>query len=128
MRYLSEEELAIATRFLFISMAITVLEQDMKHVQDGRFKIKEPYLELLEQMLAAAKTERKQLRKSMQDQKIRISPLNRNESFTSYLFIAGRREEQRNYFNPAIRKHVEAIIRELMLKDRPSVHSHSANR
>jgi len=128
MRYLSEEELAIATRFLFISMAITVLEQDMKHVQDGPFKIKEPYLELLEQMLAAAKTERKQLRKSMQDQKIRISPLNRNESFTSYLFIAGRREEQRNYFNPAIRKHVEAIIRELMLKDRPSVHSHSANR
>lgn len=128
MRYLSEEELAIATRFLFISMAITVLEQDMKHMQDGPFKIKEPYLELLEQMLAAAKTERKQLRKSMQDQKIRISPLNRNESFTSYLFIAGRREEQRNYFNPAIRKHVEAIIRELMLKDRPSVHSHSANR
>lgn len=127
MRYLSEQEMDIATRFLFLSMAVTVMEQDIRFVENGRFKIKEPYIEVLEMLIARAKAERKSLRKTMQDRKIRISTLNKNDSFTSYLFIAGRKEEQRNYFNPAIRKHVENIIRELIARGIQTAEINSAN-
>lgn len=127
MRYLSEQEMDIATRFLFLSMAVTVMEQDIRYVENGRFKIKEPYIEVLEMLIARAKAERKSLRKTMQDRKIRISTLNKNDSFTSYLFIAGRKEEQRNYFNPAIRKHVENIIRELIARGIQTAEINSAN-
>lgn|GEM_PF-938418 len=114
MRYLNEKELGIATRFLFLSMAITVMEKDLEHIQNGAFKIKEPYLDFIQRMLTSAKNERRELRKTMHNQQIKITPLNHNESFTSYLFIAGKREEQRNYFNPAIRKHVQTILKEFM--------------
>lgn len=114
MRYLNESELGIATRFLFLSMAITVLEKDLEHIQNGAFKIKEPYLDFIGKMLVVAKNDRRELRRKMYNQQIKITPLNHNESFTSYLIIAGKREEQRNYFNPAIRKHVQAILKELM--------------
>src|SRR5690625_6931723 len=67
-------------------------------------------------MRAEATIERRQLRKTMEDKKIKVVSLHKNESFSSFLFLCQGREEKRNYFNPAIRKKVEAIIRELMSK------------
>ncbi|GAA0596437.1 hypothetical protein GCM10009001_10680 [Virgibacillus siamensis] len=128
MRYLSEEEFQLASRFLFLSMAMVVIQQDIQHIQNGSFKIKEPYMDLLEKMNTEAANERRQLRKSMQKNKLKVLTLNKNDSFSSFLFLSNGREEKRNYFNPAIRKKVEVIIQELMQKALPPYqHSVSAN-
>lgn|SRR5699024_6982949 len=116
MRYLNDEELQLASRFLFLSMAMVVIQQDIQNIRHGTFKIKEPYIDLLEKMNTEAANERRKLRKTMQDKKIRVVTLNKNDSFSSYLFLCRGREEKRNYFNPAIRKKVETIIQELMQK------------
>ncbi|WP_047986172.1 hypothetical protein [Ornithinibacillus californiensis] len=116
MRYLTDEELRIATRFLFLSMAIVVIQQDIQHIQKGAFKIKEPYLLLLEKMNANALAERRQLRSKMENKKLSVMLINKNDSFSSYLFLCKGKEEKRNYFNPAIRKKVEGIVQEVMLK------------
>ncbi|MGY0692832.1 hypothetical protein ACW2QC_08585 [Virgibacillus sp. FSP13] len=116
MRYLSDQELEVASRFLFLSMAIIVIQQDVQHIQIGAFKIKEPYLKLLEKMTTEATNERRKLRNEMTKKNITIVTLNHNDSFSSYLFVCQGHEEQRNYFNPAIRKKVEGIIHELMHK------------
>lgn len=116
MRYLNKEELKIATRFLYLSMAIKVIEQDLEHVSSGPFKIKEPYLALLNKMLYLAMSERKNLRFKMREQAIKVVHLNKNDSFSTYSFIAGKREETRNYFNPAIRKQVVLIFEEVMIE------------
>ena len=118
MRYLAEEEYKLASRFLFLSMAITVIQRDLVAIEQGNnLKIKESYLTLLRQMEKEALLERQQLRKYMYDQKIKVVALERNDTFTAYLFICGNREERRNFFNPAIRKKVERILTELMLKN-----------
>lgn len=116
MSYLTESELSIASRFLFLSMAMVVIEQDIEHIQHGAFKIKEPYLDVLNKMISEATDERKQLRKIIKDKKMQIVSLGKKDAFSSYLFVCQGREEKRNYFNPAIRKKVEAIIRELLYK------------
>src|SRR5690606_6073123 len=116
MRYLTDEELTITSRFLFLSMAIVVIQQDIQHIQKGAFKIKEPYLQLLEKMNANALAERRQLRMEMKKRKLKVMLMNKNDSFSSYLFISKGKEEKRNYFNPAIRKKVETIVQEFMLK------------
>ncbi|MFD2760646.1 hypothetical protein [Lentibacillus juripiscarius] len=123
MRCLNDEELQLASRFLFLSMAITVIQQDIQHIETGTFKIKEPYLELLESMNAEAASERKELRKKMRDKKMQVVTLQKNDSFSSYLFLCNGREEKRNYFNPAIRKKVKTIMQELMDKAQPP-HQH----
>ncbi|TRM11862.1 hypothetical protein FH966_09305 [Lentibacillus cibarius] len=125
MRCLNDEELQLASRFLFLSMAITVIQQDIQHVQAGTFKIKEPYLDMLEAMNTEATNERKDLRKMMRDKSMRVVTLNKNDSFSSYLFLCNGREEKRNYFNPAIRKKVEIIIKELMHKALPPYQHYS---
>ncbi|MCM3399252.1 MULTISPECIES: hypothetical protein [Oceanobacillus] len=117
MRYLSDEELELGTRFLFLSMAIVVIRQDMDHIQRGAFKIKEPYMKLLTKMEEKATNERRELRAAMKQKRMQVITLNKNDSFSSFLFICQNREEKRNYFNPAIRKKVEAILDELIGKD-----------
>lgn len=114
MRYLKDDELQIATRFLFLSMAIVVLNQDIDHIKQGKFKINEPYIDLIEKMMSLARSERRFLRKAMEDKKIQVIRLNKNESFSSFLFLCQGKEEKRNYFNPTIRKKVEEVIRNLM--------------
>ncbi|MHA6251663.1 hypothetical protein [Oceanobacillus sp. CAU 1775] len=118
MRFLTEEEYAIASRFLFLSMAIVVIRQDIKHVEQGSFKIKEPYMELLRDMESLSLDERRNLRKEMKKQRIDVVTLNKNDSFSSFLFLCQGREEKRNFFNPAIRKKVETIIQEQLFKVR----------
>ena len=116
MRYLNDEELQLASRFLFLSMAIIVIEQDILHIQQGPFKIKKPYFDLLTRMISIATNERKNLRINMQNKNMKVIMLNKNKSFTSFLFLCQRREEERNYFNPVIRKKVKLIIQELIHK------------
>lgn len=88
MRYLNEEELNIASRYLFLSMAIIVIEKDIQHVEKGPFKIKEPYLKLLYKMDSIAKNERRQLRKKMHDQNIKVVLKDKDDTFSTYLFLA----------------------------------------
>ncbi|PAV29267.1 hypothetical protein CIL05_12795 [Virgibacillus profundi] len=119
MRYLSDEELQVASRFLFLSMAIVVINQDIQFVKTGPFKIKDLYIELLEKMAAEGVKERRHLRKTMENKKISVVTLNKNDSFSSYLFLCQGREEKRNYFNPAIRNKVETILQELLKQAQP---------
>src|SRR5699024_5302661 len=100
----------------FLSMAVIVMEKDIQHIQRGAFKVKEPCSELLGKRITDAKNERRELRKAVAEGKIQVVTLDKNDNSTCYLCGCQRREEQRNYFNPAIRKKVEAIIRELMQK------------
>lgn len=116
MRFLTEEEYSIASRFLFLSMAIVVIRLDIRHVKEGAFKIKTPYLELLEKMESLALEERRKLRIKMKKHSIEVITLNKNDSFSSFLFLCQGKEEKRNYFNPSIRKKVEMIIREYLFQ------------
>ncbi len=122
--YLQMDELQTAERFLFLSMAIVVMEQDQSHFRQGGFKIKEPYIGLLEVMAAEAAKERGHLREVMHRKQITVSALHKDHSFSSFLFTCRGREEIRNYFNPAIRKKVETIIKRLMSKAFFPEHSH----
>ncbi|WP_181349190.1 hypothetical protein [Thalassobacillus sp. CUG 92003] len=114
MRSLGSEELELATRYLFLSMALVVLKQDRQYIETGQFKIKDHYLDLLNKMEQLGRQERKKLRYEMTQQKLHVIETSRNDSFTSFLFLAHGYEEKRNYFNPAIRKKVERILFELM--------------
>lgn len=116
MRFITEEEYAIGSRFLFLSMAIVVIRQDIRHVESGAFKIKAPYLEVLQKMESLALEERRGLRRKMKKQQIEVITLNKNDSFSSFMFLCQGREEKRNYFNPAIRKKVEVIIKEYLYR------------
>ncbi|MBO8156220.1 MAG: hypothetical protein H0Z32_07175 [Bacillaceae bacterium] len=116
MRYLNDEDVLTCSRFLFLSMAIVVMEQDIQSIENGKFKIKEPYLELLRKMEHQARLERRKLQIRMKKHQLDVVFLQKNDTFSTYLFTGNGYEEEKRYFNPAIRKKVQDILYELMRK------------
>lgn len=107
------ENMQIASRFLFLSMAIRTLELDRQQIQHGQFKIKEPYIEQIEEMISRAIQERRQLKSTMYRDKIQVSLLEREGSFSTYHFILDGNEMEIPFNNMVIRKNVENILRDL---------------
>lgn len=114
MSYLTDDELQLASRFLFLSMTIIVIEKDLKTVHNGPFKLKRPYIEILERMHTKALAERRQLRQKMNQSQIKVTLLQKDELFSTFLFVGKTKEEQRNYFNPSIKKRVQSIFWDLL--------------
>jgi len=107
------EKMQIASRFLFISMAIRTLELDLQQIQHGHFKIKELYTEKIEEMISKAIKERRDLKSTMYHDKIQVNLLAREGSFSTYQYILGGNEMEVPFNNMVIRKNVEQILREL---------------
>lgn len=119
MRYISDDDRNIATRFLFLSMAITNLQLDRKQFETGNFKIIEVYIELIDRMLKIAMDERKSLRQQMYNKKIKITKQHTGkDQFTHYLITCYGKEEKIKYFHPVMRENVKEIMTELMSKAR----------
>ena len=109
-----QHDMDIATRYLFVDMAIKNLELDLQHVQNGPFKIKGPYIELVEGMISKAINERRHLKREMYQRKVQVVFMHRQGDYSTYKFILGGREREMTYMNQVIKKNVEEIIRGLM--------------
>src|SRR5699024_4101747 len=107
------EKMQIASRFLFLSMAIQTLELDRQQIEYGNIKIKEPYIEKIEEMTSKAVKERRELRSTMYKDRIQIHLLNREASFTTYQYIFVNNVIVIPFNTMLIRKNVEKILREL---------------
>lgn len=114
MSYLTDDELQLASRFLFLSMAIIVIQKDLETIQKGPFKLKRPYIEILEIMQTKALKERQQLRQQMKQSQIKVTLIQKDDLFSTFLFIGKNREERRNYFNPSIKRRVQSIFWDLL--------------
>jgi hypothetical protein len=113
LEYIIKEQ-DIATRFLFLGMAKSVIQLDLKSMQEGPFKIKEPYIDLLEKMYSVATNERRKLKKAMWDRKISVVTLEKDGIFSKYKLFYNGREELKTYHNNIIRRNVKEILEELM--------------
>ncbi len=117
MRYITEEEFKISSRYLFLSMAIEVIQKDMNTIRSNSiFKINEHYIKLLESIEKKAIEERRELKQQMHVKNLKVLQTGKDDMFTEYTFYSKRKEEKRNYFNPAIRKKVLNILEEYFEK------------
>ena len=124
MNHLHENQSPIFSHYIFLSFTIDALELERKKLsQTSDIILSETFMVLIENMLAQAKDQRRLLKETMQKEQLVIQPLGSNDVFTSFLFILDKKEERRDFFNPAIRKKVEAILIELKCQTQISNHS-----
>lgn len=100
MRYLTDEENQIASRFLYLNTAIEILQKKES--------------ETLEKAIKLGIEERRKLKKIMFDKEIKILHKESDENFASFMFYAGIRQVEKKYFRPALTKHVKNAVDELV--------------
>lgn len=115
MSYIIKEQ-EIAIRYLFLGMAKSVIQLDINNIQTGPFKIKDPYIDLLEKMHSVATNERRDLKKIMWDGRISIIFIEKDGRYSKYKLIYNGREALKTYHNNVIWKNVKEILGELMQK------------
>ncbi|MCM3767388.1 MULTISPECIES: hypothetical protein [Bacillaceae] len=116
MTRIPENDRDIMEKAIYLPMVVTVLNRDLAVVEKSPFKLKKPYLELIEETLKEIQAELSQVKQYMKKNKLQVLETKRDDAFTMYMFIYKGYEEHHNYFNPRIRNKVQEIMETYLLK------------
>lgn len=100
----------IIEQAIYLPMLLTVLQRDLLAVDNSGFKLKKPYQRLIENAMLTVQKELAEVKRYMQQNKIKVKKVKSDDIFTMYVFLYKGYEEQHNYFNPRLRNRVEELL------------------
>lgn len=95
---------------IYLPMIIKILEKDRLTIENGPFKLKTPYLNIVEGALKIARTESKETNIYLKRNNMKVIKKGSDETFTEYLFMHGGYEDHRRYLNVRLRNRTEELI------------------
>jgi hypothetical protein len=95
---------------IYLPMVLTILERDRESVEKGPFKLKRPYVNMIDQAVKEAQKEFKNTRLYLRQHNMKVIRGNRDDTFTEYVFFYGGYEEHRRYLNVRLRNRVEELL------------------
>lgn len=116
MTRIPENDRDILEQAIYLPMVLTILERDLQLIEKSAFKLKGPYLDLVEETLKVIQTNLADVKRYMKQNKMKVEKLKQDEAFTMYLFLYQGYEEQHNYFNPRIRNKVQELMTYYLFK------------
>lgn len=116
MTKIPEEDRNIMEQAIYLPMVLIILNRDLSIIEKAPFKLKKPYVELIEETMKDVQKELAEVKQYMNKNKLKVTEVSRDDAFTMYLFIYKGYEENHNYFNPRIRNKVEELMETYLLK------------
>lgn len=110
MTRIPEEDRETIEKAIYLPMVLTILNKDISVVNQSPFKLKQPYLNLIEKAMKMVQTELSTVKRYMKTQQIKVFEQKRDQAFTMYTFLYKGYEEQHSYFNPRIRNKVQDLL------------------
>lgn len=110
MTKISEEDRNIMEKAIYLPMVLIVLNRDLLIVEKSPFKLKKPYIELIEETMKIIQRELAEVKQYMKINKLQVIETKRDDAFTMYMFLYKGYEEHHNYFNPRIRNKVQELM------------------
>ena len=116
MTRIPENDRDIMEKAIYLPMVLIILNKDLTVVQNSPFKLKKPYLELIEETMKVVQKELSEAKQYMKKNKLQVMETKRDDAFTMYMFMYKGYEEHHNYFNPRIRNKVQELMEAYFLK------------
>lgn len=113
-----DEDRLIFEQSLFLPMALTLFERDLHIIERAPFKLKQPYIRCIEQSMNHLQRDLAIVKQEMKKKKMKAQEMQRDDTFTSFLFVYKGYEEHHNYFNPRIKHYVQEIMEKYLLQSR----------
>jgi hypothetical protein len=128
MTRISEEDRNILEQAIYLPMVLTVLDRDFTVVEKSPFKLKRPYLELIEETMKTIQSELASVKKYMKLNGMKVERIKTDDAFTMYLFLYKGYEEHHNYFNPRLRNRVEELLRHYLYQRFMKFETHASKK
>lgn len=116
MTRIPESERDIIEKAIYLPMVLTILNRDLMVFEKSPFKLRKPYLDLVEETMKMIQKELYEVKQFLRKNQIQVKEINRDESFTMFSFLYKGYEEQHSYFNPRIRNKVQELMEHYLLK------------
>ncbi|KAB2329424.1 hypothetical protein [Bacillus mesophilum] len=116
MTRIPEKDRDLIEKAMYLPMLIVVLEKDLKVIDKALFKLKQPYINLVEDTLKAVQRDLKVVKERMRKENMKVQQTSHDEAFTQFSFIWKGYEEKHSYFNPAIRNRVHSLLEYYLYK------------
>ncbi|WP_449622096.1 hypothetical protein [Robertmurraya sp. Marseille-Q9965] len=110
MTRIPEEDRDIIEKAIYLPMVLTILNRDLTVIHKSPFKLRDPYVNLIEKTMKTIQNELSQVKQYMKKNNLKVFELKRDEAFTMYTFLYKGYEEHHNYFNPRIRNKVQELL------------------
>ena len=120
MTRIPEKDRDMIEQAIYLPMVLTILNRDIAVVQQSPFKLKQPYLKLIEEAMKIVQKELAGVKRYLKAQQIKVYQEKRDQAFTMYTFLYKGYEEQHNYFNPRIRNKVQELLEFYLLLAGPA--------
>ncbi|WP_318616252.1 hypothetical protein [Sporosarcina sp. YIM B06819] len=110
MSIIPEEAIPHFENMIYLPMIIKILERDRGEIEIGSFKLKKPYLDMIEGALKAARNEMKQTTIYLKRNNMNVIKRLNDGTFTEYLFQYKGYENHRKYLNIRLRNRTEELM------------------
>lgn len=110
MAYIPTEALPYFENMIYLPMVVVILEKDMKVVETSSFKLKGPYMKIVEEAVKIAQAELKKTTIYLRRNNMKVIRGKTDDTFTEYVFIHGGYEDHRRYLNVRLRNRTEELI------------------
>ncbi|MEK4404377.1 hypothetical protein MKZ26_07980 [Sporosarcina sp. FSL K6-6792] len=97
-------------------MIISILERDREVIETSTFKLKGPYINIVENSLKTVRAESKDTNTYARNRNLKLVKKGKDGSFTEYAFIHNGYEDIRRYMNIRLRNRTEELINEYFAK------------
>lgn len=108
---LQGEILEAYEKLIYLPMLLTVFEKDKVNVARLDFKLKAPYLELIDRAMKCAARDLRETRIYMTKNNYKMYKGEQTAEFTEYVFYYLGYQDQRKYLNLRLRNRTEELMR-----------------
>lgn len=110
MPLIPEEAIPYLENMMYLPMVLTILEKDRINFEKGPFKLKRPYIVMIEEAVKQVQKELKNTHMYMKRHSMKVLRGEGDDMFTEYVFFHGGYEEHRRYLNVRLRNRVEELL------------------
>ncbi|WP_203334249.1 hypothetical protein [Planococcus beigongshangi] len=111
MPLIPQEEMLHFENMIYLPMVLIVLERDRELIQNGPFKLKRPYLGILEGAIKQVQKELDKTKIHMRTHQMNLKKGVADDTFTEYVLHHKGFEDHRRYLNVRLRNRVEELVR-----------------
>lgn len=104
------EALPYFENMIYLPMIISILERDREVIETSSFKLKGPYIHIVETTLKVVRAELKEINKYARSKNMKMIKRGKDGTFTEYAFIHNGYEDKRRYMNIRLRNRTEELI------------------
>ena len=110
MSLITAEALPHFENCIYLPMLLTILQRDRQLVQQVPFKLKSPYINLIDETMNAVSADLQVTLMYLQQHKMKVIRRSTDTLFTEYLFVHDGYEDSRRYLNARLRNRSEELL------------------